>query len=78
MPKVGVEGPPIGRARKRSLAREFSHVVASAYDWPARNIVVILRENADENVDRGGKLLIDKGRPKHPSPERPSSPDGRT
>jgi len=63
MPTVIIEGPQISLARKRSLIRKLTSLVAAAYDWPRRNIVVILRENPDENVARGGKLLIDIGRP---------------
>ena len=64
MPTVIIEGPRISLTRKRSLVRKLTAVVASAYDWPLDNIVVILRENPDENVARGGRLLIDGGRPR--------------
>lgn len=64
MPTVIIEGPRICLTRKRSLIRKLTVVVASAYDWPLENIVVILRENPDENVARGGRLLIDGGRPR--------------
>jgi len=64
MPTVVIEGPRINLGRKRSLVRKLTAIVASAYDWPLDNIVVILRENPDENVARGGKLLVDGRRPR--------------
>ncbi len=60
MPTIIVEGPRLSVSRKRNLARELTALVASAYDWPEESIVVILRENSDENVARGGTLLADR------------------
>jgi len=74
MPTVAIEGPRINLSRKRSLIRKLTALVASAYDWLLENIVVILRENPDENVARGGRLLIDSGRPRRsPQAHRLSS-----
>ena len=75
MPTVIIEGPRISLSRKRSLVRKLTALVASAYDWPLENIVAILRENPDENVARGGKLLIDGGRPRRSHRSAASSPD---
>ena len=72
MPTVIIEGPRINLSRKRSLVRKLTTIVASAYDWPLDSIVVILRENPDENVARGGRLLIEGGRPRR-SPPAPRS-----
>jgi 4-oxalocrotonate tautomerase len=63
MPTVIIEGPRINLSKKRSLIQKLTAVVASAYDWPLENIVVILRENPDENEARGGRLA-DGGRPR--------------
>jgi len=60
MPTIVIEGPRLSLSKKRALVRELTALVASAYNWPAENIVVILRENSDENVARGGRLLIDR------------------
>ena len=60
MPTIVVEGPRLSLSTKRKLARELTALVASAYEWPEENIVVILRENSDENVARGGILLADR------------------
>jgi 4-oxalocrotonate tautomerase len=78
MPTVIVEGPPINLSKKRSLVRKLTAVVASAYDWPYDSIVVVLRENPDENVARGGRLLIDGGRPRRsPQVQRSCSDEAR-
>jgi 4-oxalocrotonate tautomerase len=76
MPTVIIEGPRISLTRKRSLVRKLTAVVASAYDWPLGNIVVILRDNSDENVARGGRLLIDGGGPRRSPQAHPSCSDG--
>jgi 4-oxalocrotonate tautomerase family enzyme len=72
MPTVTIECPRISLPRKRSLVRKLTAVVASTYDWPLGNIVVILCENSDENGARGGRLLIDSGGPRR-SPQAPQS-----
>jgi 4-oxalocrotonate tautomerase len=77
MPTVVIEGPRISLARKRSLVQKLTALVASAYDWPLENILVILRENPDENVARGGRLLIDGGRPRR-SPQAHRSQSDET
>jgi len=78
MPTVIIEGPRINLSRKRSLIQKLTALVASAYDWPLENIVVILRENPDENVARGGRLLVDVGRPRRSPQEHRSSSDEDT
>ncbi len=75
MPTVIIEGPRISLPRKRSLVRKLTAVVASAYDWPAKNVVVILRENPEENVARGGKLLLDGRMPRRPAQAQGSVSD---
>jgi 4-oxalocrotonate tautomerase len=75
MPTVIIEGPRISLEKKRSLVRKLTTVVASAYDWPLENIVVILRENPDENVARGGRLLIDGRKPRRSPQAHRSSLD---
>jgi 4-oxalocrotonate tautomerase len=78
MPTVIIEGPRISLNRKRSLVRKLAALVASAYDWPLNNIVVILHENSDENVARGGKLLIDGARSRRPAQaQRPVSGEAK-
>jgi 4-oxalocrotonate tautomerase len=74
MPTVIIEGPRINLSRKRSLIQKLTALVASAYDWPLENIVIILHENPDQNVARGGRLLIDGRKPsRSPQAHRASS-----
>jgi 4-oxalocrotonate tautomerase family enzyme len=75
MPTVIIEVPRINLSRKRSLIQKLMALVASAYDWPLDNIVVILRENPDENVARGGRLLIDGRKPRRSPPAHRSCSD---
>ena len=78
MPTVIIDGPRIDLSRKRSLIQKLTALVASANDWPLENIVVILRENPDDKVARGGKLLNDGGRPRRsPQAQRPSSDENK-
>ena len=44
--------------------QKLTALVASADDWPLEYIVIILRENPGENAARGGRMLIDGGRPR--------------
>lgn len=59
MPTVIVEGPPLTIERKRALVASVTETVSEVYDWPMERIIVIIRENSDENVARGGVLRAD-------------------
>lgn len=60
MPTVIIEGPPRPLAVKRSMVARITDLVAEAYEWERSRVIVILRENKDENVARGGVLLADR------------------
>ncbi len=60
MPTIIIEGPALSIGRKRRLAAEITRVVSQAYDWPAENLILIMHENRDECVARGGVLLKDR------------------
>ena len=60
MPTITIEGPPIPFDRKRKLVSSLTRVVSDIYEWPYERIIVIIHENPDENVARGGVLLSDK------------------
>ena len=62
MPTVIIEGPTLPLRRKRLLAAAITRLVAQAYDWPNENVVLVLHENSDQNVARGGRLLKDRSR----------------
>ena len=59
MPTVTVEGPRLPLSRKRRLVEVISRQVAAIYRWPVERVVVIIHENPDANVARGGVLLAD-------------------
>ena len=65
MPTVIIEGPPLPVGRKRRLVAALTRVVSKAYDWPTEKLIVVIHENGDENVARGGVLLCDRKRPAH-------------
>jgi 4-oxalocrotonate tautomerase family enzyme len=60
MPTVIIEGPPLAIRQKRRLAEALTRLVAQAYDWPKENIILILHENPNQNIARGGRLLGDR------------------
>jgi 4-oxalocrotonate tautomerase len=63
MPTITVEGPPITDLdRKRSLAKEMTDAASKAYSLPRGVIVVVIKENAPDNVSVGGQLIIDRAK----------------
>lgn len=61
MPTLTIEGPPIQDLdRKRQLARELTDAAVRAYGLPIETIVVMIKENAAENVAVGGRLVADR------------------
>lgn len=61
MPTIIIEGPRLPLQRKRQLATVITRAVAEAYDWPEERIILILHENLNHNIARGGRLLKDQG-----------------
>ncbi|MBI4574630.1 MAG: aldehyde dehydrogenase family protein [candidate division NC10 bacterium] len=59
MPTVTVEGPRLPLSRKRRLVEVISRQVAAICRWPVERVAVIIHENPDANVARGGVLLAD-------------------
>jgi len=61
MPTITAEGPPIRDIEvKRELVREMTDAAQKAYKLPRDVIVVVIKENAPENVGVGGELIADK------------------
>lgn len=60
MPTVIIEGPPLQIDKKRRVVSAVTDIVSRTYEWPAERVIVIIHENLDENVSRGGILLSDK------------------
>lgn len=60
MPTVTIEGPRLSVAHKKELVLELTRIVAHVYDWKFEDVIIIIRENPDENVARGGVLLSER------------------
>ena len=60
MPNICIEGPAIDVDTKRTLVQEFTDAAVKAYGLPREVIVVLIKENAPENVGVGGELIIDR------------------
>lgn len=59
MPMITVEGPPIKEIeRKRQLVKKLTAAAIEVYK--IEHIVVLIRENAPENVGVNGELIIDR------------------
>jgi 4-oxalocrotonate tautomerase len=63
MPNITVEGPPLKDIEvKRELVREMTNAAEKAFKLPREVIVVVIKENAPENVGVGGQLIVDRHR----------------
>jgi 4-oxalocrotonate tautomerase len=61
MPNICIEGPIIkDLGKKRILVEELTDAAEKAYGLSREAIVVLIKENAPENVGVGGKLVIDR------------------
>lgn len=61
MPHITLSGPRIESLdKKRELARSITTAAVKAYGLPEETIVVVIKENAPENVSVGGELIIDR------------------
>ena len=61
MPNVVIEGGKIEDLTvKRTLIVEVTDALEKAYGYPRQAYVVIIKENAPDNVGVGGELLIDR------------------
>lgn len=60
MPIITLEGPKLDKAKKDEIVKGFTDVAAKVMpDIPRQAFVVLLKENARENVGVGGRLLSD-------------------
>ncbi len=60
MPTIQIDGPPIPTERKRQLVEKLSNAAAKVYGIAKEHMIVLIRENAPENVGVGGQLLADR------------------
>ena len=57
MPVITVEAASLDMEQKRRLASELTDVAARILGMPEETIYVFLKENPQENIGVGGKLL---------------------
>ena len=61
MPNITIDGPPITNLdKKRQLVQRITTAEVEAYGFPAETFVVVIKENAPENVAVGGVLISDR------------------
>jgi len=61
MPIIRVDGSRVGDIeKKRNFVKSVTDAASIFYDLPKQTIVVLINENASENVGIGGQLLIDR------------------
>lgn len=60
MPTVIIEGPQLNLGNKKELVQQLTPIVAYVYDWKVEDVIIIIRENTNENVARGGILLSER------------------
>jgi 4-oxalocrotonate tautomerase family enzyme len=61
MPIITMEGPAIlDLDKKRQLVGTVTEAAAAAYGLSTDTIIIVLRENAPDNVSVGGQLIIDR------------------
>lgn len=61
MPHISLSGPRIESLEaKRELVQTITAAAVKAYGLPDETIVVVIKENAPENVSVGGQLIIDR------------------
>jgi 4-oxalocrotonate tautomerase len=61
MPNITIEGPVIESIeKKRVLVKELTDAATKAFSLPKETIVVLIKENAPDNVGVAGTLLTDR------------------
>ena len=61
MPNIYLEGPAIKDLdKKRALVKDITAAASKAYGLPEHAMIVIIKENAPDNVGIGGQLLVDR------------------
>jgi 4-oxalocrotonate tautomerase len=61
MPIITMQGPAIPDLdKKRHLVRTVTEAAAAAYGLATDTIIIVLKENAPDNVSVGGQLISDR------------------
>ncbi len=64
MPVITLEGPKVQDIdRKRDFAAQITQLTAEFYNIRPEAIVILIKENSQENVASGGRLIIDLAKP---------------
>jgi 4-oxalocrotonate tautomerase len=63
MPNITFDGPRIEDiGKKRELIKTVTDAAAKAYGLPRQAMIIVIKENAPENVGIGGELLADRAK----------------
>ncbi|AEI15351.1 4-oxalocrotonate tautomerase [Flexistipes sinusarabici DSM 4947] len=61
MPVITVEGPKTDDlSKKRDFVEKVTEAASEFYSLPEESIIILMKENRQDNVSVGGKLLTDK------------------
>jgi 4-oxalocrotonate tautomerase len=61
MPVIRVDGPKVTDLnKKREFVQSVTDAASALYGLPAQAIIILLQENAPDNVGVGGQLLVDR------------------
>ncbi|TYB32989.1 MAG: 4-oxalocrotonate tautomerase [Flexistipes sinusarabici] len=61
MPVINIEGPKVDDlSKKRDFVEKITEAASEFYSLPKETIIILMKENRQDNVSVGGKLLTDK------------------
>ncbi len=60
MPIITLDGPPLSLEKKRALVTGMTTLAALQYQLPESTMIVMIRENAPDQVAVGGTLIADR------------------
>ena len=61
MPNITIDGPKLSDIdAKRVLMKEITDSVEKAYKIPKEHIIIVIKENAPDNVSVAGSLVSDR------------------
>jgi len=61
MPVISVEGPKVDDlSKKRDFVEKVTEAASELYSLPKESIVILMKENKQDNTSIGGKLLTDR------------------
>jgi len=61
MPVINVEGPKVDDlSKKRDFVEKVTEAASKFYSLPKESIIILMKENKQDNVSVGGELLTDR------------------